>query len=541
MLCVMLSVAGCKKEDRQGESSSPERQSAVNKRADHPYGDMIVIASVGEPLNLIPILAQDSASHDVAGFVYSGLVTTDKDVHITGDLAERWEISEDNTTITFHLRRDVKWHDGEPFTAKDVIFTYRFLLDNNTPTPYDADFRKIAGIAAPDDYTVVVRYQEPFAPALASWGMYIMPEHLLDGVLPTKSPLQRKPVGTGPYVFENWTANQHLTLRANPDYYKGMPYIEKIRFRYFQDQAAAFLELLKGTVDIMPLTAAQFAKQTDTDRFKAQYNTYRYLNNAYAYVGYNLTRKPFDDKRVRQALSYATPQQQIIDTVLHGMGIAATGPYKPGTIWHNPNVRTYPYDLDKARALLEEAGFTKNSRGMLQKDGKVFRIELVTNQNTTRGQIAEILQNSWQQLGIEVTIRMLEWGTFITDTINNRNFDATILAWNIVIDPDAANVWHSKSCEEKSTLNFICFQNGEVDSLLDNATQTFDPPARKKYYDRFQEILAEEQPYTFLYVPDELYAVSNRISGVEAAASGIFHNHIDWYVPENKQKYQFKK
>ncbi len=539
---VLLSFAGCKKTQPQADGETEVGTvSAVPKPVENPYGDMLVIASVGEPLNLIPAIAPDSASHEVANLVYNGLITVDKDKNLIGDLAESWDISPDNTTITFHLRRDAKWHDGVPFTSKDVIFTYNFMLDNNTPTPYDADFRKVSSISAPDDYTVIVEYDKPYAPALISWAMWVMPSHLLEGQLPAKSPLQRSPVGTGPYMFESWNANQNLTLKAYHGYYDGRPHTEKIMFRYLQDQGASFLELLQGGVDLMQLTAAQYEKQTDTERFRTMYNKYSYLADSYAYVGYNLTRRPFDDKRVRQALSYATPRQEIIDSVLQGHGIPATGPYKPGTFWYNPRVPTFNTDMEKARALLEEAGWKPNEKGVLMKDKKPFRMELLTNQNTTRIQIAEILQKSWKELGIDVNIRVAEWGAFISQNIDKRDFDAVILGWNIVLDPDPSDVWHSSSCTEKKTLNFVCFKNSEADKLMEAGTATFDPVKRKASYDRFQEILAEEQPYTFLFVPDSLSAVSSRFKGIEPAPAGLIYNIIDWYVPADMQKYKMQR
>jgi peptide/nickel transport system substrate-binding protein len=259
--CLLL-FAACKKGGADLGAAADAGQS---------NGDMLIIGSIGEPLNLIPAIAHDSASHDAAELIYNGLIKSDKNMGIIGDLAESWEISPDNKSITFKLRQDVRWHDGAPFTAEDVVFTYNFMLDKNTPTAYDSDFLKIASIEALDEYTVVVGYNEPFAGALTSWGIWIMPKHLLEGVPATKSPLQRSPVGTGPYIFENWQANQSLTLTANHDYFEGRPHIEKVMFRYLQDQGAAFMELLNGTIDEMDLTAAQYTRQTDMERFRTQY------------------------------------------------------------------------------------------------------------------------------------------------------------------------------------------------------------------------------------------------------------------------------
>jgi peptide/nickel transport system substrate-binding protein len=384
---------------------------------------------------------------------------------------------------------------------------------------------------------VRIHYNEPYSPALLGWGVSIMPRHLLEGVPATKSHLQRNPIGTGPYVFKEWKSGS-ITLTANPEYFKGKPHIDRVMFRYFTDQSAAFMELLNGGVDINPLTPAQYAKQTDTERFRSQYETYTYLSNGYSFIGYNLNRKPFDDKRVRQALSYATPVDNIIDSVMHGYAVASAGPYKPGTVWYNDNLSPYGLDLAKAEELLREAGYRRNDRGLLVKDGKPLKVELLTNTNTTRQQIAEVIQNGWKELGITVSIRVLEWGTFLNEHVNKGNFDAVILGWTIVPDPDISTIFHSEGCKAGATLNFICFKNAEADLLFDRAIRTFSTEERRDYYNRVQEILAEEQPYTFLYAPYALYAVSSRVRGIEPAPAGIFYNIEDWYVPKELQKYR---
>ncbi|MDR2401809.1 MAG: peptide-binding protein [Deferribacteraceae bacterium] len=547
ILSALTLFLACEKKREDGEAAAlppavqaiaEDAPQAAAEEGEKPSdGDMLVFSSIGEPLNLIPAISSDSASHEIAGFIYNGLITLDKNMNIAGDLAKSWEISEDNLTITFYLRDDVLWHDGKPFTAEDVLFTHRFMIDNSTPTAYDKDFRMVASVEAPDNYTVKVSYDEPYSPSLPSWGLWIMPKHLLDGVPATKSDLQRNPVGTGPYIFKEWKSG-YINLTANPKYFKGKPHIDRVMFRYFTDQSAAFMELLNGGIDVNPLTPAQYAKQTDTERFMSQYETYKYLASSYTYIGYNLRRKPFDDKRVRQALSYATPVNNIINSVMHGYATPAAGPFKPGTVWHNDALSHYPLDLAKAEELLREAGYAKNNKGVLVKDGKPLKIELITNTNTTRQQIAEVIQNGWKELGITVSIRVFEWGTFLNEHVNKGDFDALILGWTIVTDPDISPIFHSEGCKAGATLNFICYSNPDVDTLFDKAIRTFNTEERKGYYDRVQEILTEEQPYTFLYVPYALYAVSSRVRGIEPAPAGIFYNIEEWFVPKELQKYK---
>lgn len=502
------------------------------------YGDILVQGDIGDASNLIPLLASDSASHNIAGMVYNGLVKYDKDMNIVGDLAESWEISQNGLVITFHLRKGVKWHDGYPFTSADVLYTYQVTIDPKTPTAYAGDFLKVKRVEALNDYTFRVTYAKPFAPALISWSSAILPRHLLSGKDITKSTLARHPIGTGPYMFKEWVAGQKIALISNPDYFEGQPYIDGRITRIIPDSATMFLELRAQNIAMMGLTPLQYTRQTENNLFKNNFNKYRYLSFAYTYLGYNLKNPLFTDKRVRQAISYAINKNEIISGVLLNLGKPANGPYKPGTWAYNDKVKIYDYNPKKARELLHEAGWTKlNSEGVLEKDGKPFIFEIVTNQgNETRQKCAEIIQRQLKEIGITVKIRVLEWSAFVTDFINKRRFDSVILGWTIPLDPDAYDVWHSSKTAPEE-LNFISYKNPEADEMLEKGRSTFDQKERKKYYDRFQEILAEDQPYTFLYVPEALIIIHKRFRGIQPAPIGLEYNFTKWYVPKDEQKY----
>jgi len=459
-------------------------------------------------------------------------------MNIVGDLAESWDISSNGLVITFHLRKGVKWHDGKPFTSADVLYTYQATIDPKTPTAYAGDFLKVKKVEAPDDYTFRVTYDKPFAPALISWSSAILPRHLLEGKDITKSSLSRKPIGTGPYKFKEWVTGQKIALVSNPDYFEGQPYIDGRITRIIPDSATMFLELRAQNIGMMGLTPLQYTRQTENNLFKNNFNKYRYLSFAYTFMGYNLKNPLFADKRVRQAISYAINKDEIISGVLLKLGKPANGPYKPGTWAFNDKVKVYNYNPQKALALLNEAGWKKTGgEGLLKKDGEPFIFEIVTNQgNETRQKCAEIIQRQLKEIGITVKIRVLEWSAFVTDFINKRRFDAVILGWTIPLDPDAYDVWHSSKTAPEE-LNFISYNNPEADEMLEKGRSTFDQKERKKYYDRFQEILAEDQPYTFLYVPEALVIINKRFRGIEPAPIGLEHNFIKWYVPKDEQKY----
>lgn len=533
ILLAVIMFLGC----AGGNDSGP----AAREDTGPAYGDIMVEGSIGDASNLIPLLASDSASHGISGMIFNGLVKYDRNIQVVGDLAESWDISKNGLVITFRLRKNVRWHDGHPFTAEDVLYTYKVTVDPKTPTAYSGDFMKVKKAEVLDPYTFRVTYDKPFAPALMSWGAAVLPKHLLEGKDITKSPLSRHPIGTGPYKFKEWVTGTKIVLESNPDYFEGRPYIDGYIMRIIPDTATMFLELRARGLDRMDLTPLQYKRQTESTFFKANFNKYRYTAFAYTYLGFNLRSPFFQDKRVRQAFAHAINKEEIIKGVMLGLGQPATGPLKPGTWAYNPDVRQFEFNPGKARELLAEAGWKDtDGDGILDKDGVPFAFELLTNQgNEVRRKTAEIVQRRLADIGIQMKIRIVEWAAFIKEFITKKKFDATILGWTISMDPDQFDVWHSSKMGPDE-LNFISYKNPEVDELLERGRSTFNIEERKKAYFRIQEILAEDQPYVFLYVPDALPIFDKRIRGIDPAPIGIGYNFIKWYVPKGEQKLQMK-
>jgi peptide/nickel transport system substrate-binding protein len=507
------------------------------------YGDTLVEASIGDISGLIPNITSDQSSHDIGGLIYSNLVRTDKNLRLEGELAEGWEISKDQLTITFRLRKGVKWQDGQELTAKDVDFTYRYMIDPKTPTAYAESFRQIRYAEIVDPYTFRVTYEKPYAPALLSWGIWILPSHILEptwraGVDLRTTQQNRHPIGSGPYVFQEWQAGEKIVLESYHNYWEGRPYINRVVYRIIPDQSTIFLELKAKNIDMAGLTPIQYRRQTDYPAFRKAFTKYRYLANAFTYLGFNLLDSRFQDKRIRQAMAYAIDKQEIIDGVLLGLGQAAQGPYKPGTWWYKSEVKTYPFNPERAKTLLAELGWReKNGDGVMMKEGKPFSFTIMTNQgNSVRQQTAEIIQRRLRAVGIDVKIQIVDWAAFINTFIRKRQFEAIILGWGLGLDPDQYDIWASTQTGPDQ-LNHISYKYPKVDELLEAGRRTFDEVKRKEIYWEFQDIMAEEQPVVFLYVPDALPVVSSRVRGIEPAAAGITYNFTKWYVPANLQQY----
>jgi peptide/nickel transport system substrate-binding protein len=305
------------------------------------------------------------------------------------------------------------------------------------------------------------------------------------------------------------------------------------------DMATQFLQLKSGGIDEMVLTPTQWTRQTDGESFKGAFNKFKYPVNSYVYLGFNLKDPLFTDRRVRQAIAYAIDRDEIVKGVLLGLGVPGVSPYVPSTKWFNEALKPYPYDPEKAKRLLAEAGWAdRDGDGLLDKDGAPFKFEIITNQgNAERQKTAVIIQQRLRAVGIEISIRTLEWAAFINDFIDKKKFEAVILGWSIGLDPDQYDIWDSSKTGKKE-LNFISYNNPEVDRLLEEGRRRCADAERKRIYDRFQEIISEDQPYVFLYVPYALVTVHKRFHGIEEEPAGIGDRWWNrWYVPRVLQRH----
>jgi len=508
------------------------------------YGDTFIQASIGDIGGLIPSLTSDQSSHEVGGLIYDGLVKLDKDLNMAPAMAQSWTYSRDCLDLTFKLRKDVKWHDGQPFTADDVVFTYQTMINPKTPAPFKEGFLLVKDVEAPDPYTVRVHYAKPYARAVETWANDMLPQHLLEhyaqsGTL-RESPQNSYPVGTGPYRFQEWKPGEKVVLVANPDYYEGRPYLSRIVYRVIPSQATIFLELKARGVDyVSTLTGIQYARQTEYPAFRKAYHKFRYPASDYTFVGFNLKDPRFADRRVRQAFAHAINKQELIDGVRLGLAREANGPIRPGTWAYTDQVPRYDYDPEKAKALLAEAGWKdRDGDGIVKdRDGKPFTLTIRTNQgNDERKKIAEIIQQRLKEIGIQADIQLIEWAAFIKEFVKPRRFEVIVLGLGTGTDPDQFVVWHS-SQRGPDQMNRTGYANPEVDALLEAGRMSCVQSERVRYYHRIQEILAEDLPMIFLYYRDALPVVSSRIHGVSTAPSGILYNFTEWYVPKNQQRY----
>lgn len=511
-----------------------DAQSGKRVATKTPHRIKLVLSRVDQDLfkNLEAILGESYFS----SFRPERYVTQDQGLtgeQMTALLAVHVPAMEHNPVILFRLRPDVRFHDGRRLTAEDVKFTYEAIMNPSNLSPRVPDYEPVKEVEAVDPLTVRIVYKRLYSPALGTWAMGIIPKHLLDkealekearakGRDPARfsirhSDFNRRPVGSGPFMFHEWRSDRFVALKAFDGYWEGAPNYRRYLFRVIPDILTQEMEFYAGTIDSYSVQPHQVERLASDGRFQAFSGT----AFGYTYIGYNMRRFPFEDKRIRRALGMAIDVGKIIDYVLYGQGERITGPFAKQTDYYDQGVEPLPYDPDGALRLLEEAGWKKGEGGWLEKEGRRLQFTLITNSgNDLRKAVLAIAQDAWRRIGIDVRTDMVEWSVFIQERINKLDFDAVVLGWQMGIEPDLYQIWHSSQVEP-GRLNFVGFKNTDADDLIVRIRQEYDHERQVEDCHRLHRIIAEEQPYTFLYVSRWTAVLDKRIVIKEPDREGI--------------------
>lgn len=451
-------------------------------------------------------------------------------------------VAEHNPIIVFTLRRDVRFQDGQPFDADDVRFTYESVMNPRNLSPRVSDFEPIKRLDVLDPYTVRVTYKRLFSPATTPWTyMGMLPEHLLNDAALEKemdernlsvearktfslreSRFNRAPIGTGPFRLVEWRGGEYIHLQRNDDYWQGPAEYEHVYVRVIPDKLTQEMEFRAGAIDVYG-EGSQGIPPHQIVRYK-QDETYQALSNlalAYTYIGYNTRHPLFADKRVRRALGMAINIDEIVTYLMYGEGERVTGPYPKETEWYDHSVPPLPYDPDGAKQILAELGWQPNAEGWLEKDGQRFAFNLITNSgNPIRKNILTIVQDAWQKIGVQCHTQYFEWAVFLEDFVNTSEFDALILGWTTPpIDADLYQIFHSSQIGQRR-LNFVGYDNPQADRLIERIRREYDRAQQRQLAHQLHRLIAEDQPYTFLFSPRATWVFDKKIVLVEQAADG---------------------
>ncbi|MFT7860500.1 MAG: peptide-binding protein [Sulfurimonas sp.] len=483
------------------------------------YGSTLHLATSSNPSRLNPLLATDSSSSEIAGFIFNGLVKYDKNNRkIIPDLAKKYYFKND-TTLVFELRRGVKWQDGKKFSAKDVLFTYKTLISEQVSSPYSAGFRFVDDVKMLDDYTLEVHYKQPYFKALETWMMGIIPEHILkDEKNIMNSTFNTHPIGTGPYKLSKLEFSQDIELSAFDDYFEHRPKIDKIVFHVIADATTRFLMLKSAKLDLGSLEPMAYEKQL-SQKFFDTFKVYEKNALSYTYLGFNLRLKKFQNPDLRRALSLAIDRQALVDILFFKHAKVCTGPFLPGSAAFNSEVKAPKQNIEEAKRLLKKAGYDQNNP---------FSFEIVTsNSSKIRPYAAEIIQHQLAKAGVKVTIRVMEWQAFLNTVVFPHEFDAVLLGWSLSPTPDPYLFWHSDN-DKLGGFNLVGYKNKKMDKMIEESQSMVDRDALAKSWREMFAIITNDNPYLFLFIPNSITAVNQEIKNIKPSQSGIWHNYIEW-------------
>lgn len=533
-------------------------------------GAVLVQGSPGQPGTFNPLVSEDATSSAAIGLIQAGLTRYDPvREEVVPALAESWEISEDNKTFTFHLRRGLSWSDGHPFSADDVVFTFKAIYDERYPNRGAYDL-SVDGepfqVEKVDDFTVEITTPDVFAPFLLFMGREILPKHKLEEAFDDGTLLQAWSIGTaqhnpdeivgmGPFRLRSFTAGQRIVFEANPHYWRvdpagqRLPYIDFIIMSFVSDQNASMAAFANGQSDVESITPdnVNWVKRyedrhdfTVHERGPATGTNFIWFNqNPGTDANGNPYLPPhklawFTNQKFRQAISYGIDREGIIEGVLFDRGTPLWGPESPANKkWYEPDVKKYPYSPDKSRDLLEEAGFTWDDAGRLHDEaGNRVTFSLITNhENPTRTAMATVFRENMQDLGIDVQVQFLDFATLVSKIQSSFDYEAGMLGFTGGIDPSGGmSIYHSAGrlhqwnpAQEEPATEW----EARMDELMVAQLKTLDEDQRRKYWGEVQQIMSEQVPFIYLVTPTAYVGLKDRWENVEIPTMGSVIWNLD--------------
>jgi len=502
-------------------------------------GGHYVEAIVGPIVTLNPLqIPPGEPEADITRLIFNGLVRLDARGLPEGDLAQRWEVSEDGLRYTFYLRPNVRWHDGAPLTVEDVLFTVGLLRSPELAgSPERARLWQSVEVVPVNSLTVQFRLPEPLAPFPDLLTFGILPAHLLREVPPDQiltHPFNLNPIGTGPYrvasVHVEEGRIQRVVLSANPAYFRGPPLLEQVEFRVFPDSHTALLAYRAGEVQgiarLSPLDPDQIRAMPSLNLFSA-------LLSSYSAILLNHTSPLFREREVREALWMALDRQRLIDQFLAGQGVIADSPIPPGHWAYHPQLPPVPYDPARARALLEARGWTIPEGGTVRQKGEqILRFRLAASADGFHDRMAQEIARQWRAIGVAVDVDPIP-GDLVGQVLAPHRFDAALVELMVPGDPDPYPFWHETQVDAGQ--NYGGFRDRDISEVIEEARRTLDIARRRELYWRFQELFQEKVPAILLFYPVYTFAVDERISGIQVggllhAPADRFEGITEWYA-----------
>lgn len=538
-LPLLAVLAACGGGDRpSGETAPPPGE--YNTLGGGPPGGTLVVLADREPDALNPLTFESLPASQVAHLLFRTLARRDTVLgEYVPDLAESWALSPDSASVILKLRRDVRWHDGVPVTAEDVVWSIRQQKSDEVASTRQGEIAGIGEVTAPDSFTVRAELVRP-GPYTVNSLLEVMPapKHLLDTVPPARlrfSPFGRNPVGNGWFRFGGWQQGQQISLLANEDAPEGRPALDRVIMRFIPDMNAAVTELLAGQGDLLPKLPPE-----QMERVEAAPNVDLYSGARVrpAWIAWNTKRPPVDDPRVRRALLMGIDRPSVTKGLFGEVGEPALTPFPERLREHSPGVRPIPYDPQGAARLLEQAGWRDaNGDGIRDKNGRPLRLEvdyIATDQ--TRQDVLVAAQAMLRRIGVDLVLRPFE-STAWVERLRNGEFQGSLWGWGYgpgVVGSNAEVVFHSRSIPPNGP-NFAAYSNPRVDALIDSALVTYDTAQARQIWRQIEQQITDDAVYAPIYLDPELYGVHERFANVRLRGTEWWEDVPFWYIPADRR------
>ncbi|NLJ88055.1 MAG: peptide ABC transporter substrate-binding protein [Epulopiscium sp.] len=527
-----FNITSCTYDDNN-KSKQEETQIEEEKVVELPEptkGGEIII-SFRMPKTLNPILNEDYTVDQVLKLVFDTLIDFDESQKPTANLASNWSFSSDGSSVTINLRQDVRWHDGNPFTARDVVFSLDTIKSASSTSPYKKCIDNIVSYKAEDDYTVKIFYNQPFSGAIYALYFPIIPAHIYEGVR-GQDMAEKVPVGTGAYKLGDYKLAKELQLEANPDWFKGEPYIERIKVLVIPDDETEFYSFEQGQIDLIGTNAVDWGKYAQNGGTRIK----EYVTSYYDFIGFNFNKTLFQDKKLRKAIAYALDKESILENQYLNHGVLTDVPVNPSSWLYCDEIEKYNYDIEKSKELLSESGWADSDQdGILDKSINGNKVDLsfnllVESGDKTRKEAANEIINMLGELGIKVNLEEVTKEDFLV-RLQEKNFDAFLGGWKLSPIPDFSFAFHSSQIENGS--NFISFKSEQMDNLLANAFTAVGEENMKTAYDELQKYISDELPYISLYFRNAALITNDKIQGELKPQKDFYIGNIkDWFIYE---------
>ncbi len=498
-------------------------------------GGTLTIGTLNEPASLNPLRLSFTASTDIHEKLFMSLHHFDQGMNIVAGLARSWKFSEDFKEVTYVLRKDVKWSDGQPVTAEDVKFSFDMMRDPQIKYARSGGLQFVEKVEVVGPLAVKFFFNRVYSDELFDTGIMVLPKHILEKLSAANSTeFDATPVGDGPYRVEEWVRGDRLVLAANPDFYKGKPALDRIVFKFFGDEASLMNALQNGSVDMTNDLSPQYALKVQGD---PNLTSIEYPGRTYTFIGWNLNSPLFSDVSLRKAFALSIDQTALINDVLMGKGKPANGPFLPTSWAYDQGQKAQPYDPQQAKTLLAEMGWKdKNREGYLAKGPKqVLELNLLLAQGQpVQEATAVLIREQLKVVGVKVNLAVVDARTFI-QRLRSGQYDAMLFSWKNDFKVDPTAVWHS--APEKGIYNFILkYSNSSVDSLIDVGLATLSRRKAKDIWVKFQQVVNTEMPATYLYVPDVVTIIYKGVKGPAQDARGPMASLDEWWIPAAQRR-----